>query len=285
MDYEDHRDRRKLKGGAAPLGQHLLTNTKVAAAVADAAGVKHGTNVYEVGPGKGILTAELLARGAVVKAVEKDPQMIEYLDERFMQEIKSGQLTVYFGDAREIGPDVAFPRVPYVVAANIPYYITGELIRIALTARHQPDKVALLVQKEVAERIARSKKESILSLSVKLFGIPKYVTTVKRGNFNPPPKVDSAILAIDKVSRKNLRNVDEDRFFTLIKIAFGQKRKTLLGNITRAAKVEPIEDDYSLTTAGEKASAVLHKHYSEKKAQMMRAEDVPLELWLQMLAD
>ncbi|MEN9390004.1 MAG: dimethyladenosine transferase, rRNA (adenine1518-N6/adenine1519-N6)-dimethyltransferase [Candidatus Parcubacteria bacterium] len=250
--------KRGSKKTAAPLGQHLLTNTKVAERVASEAGVTTGVRVLEIGPGKGILTAELLKLGGIVTAVEKDPQMIVALNERFQKEIADKQLTILSGDARTITPDDVFPRGAYVVAANIPYYITGELLRTCLTAKNQPSAVSFLVQKEVAERVARSKKESILSLSVKAYGTPKYVTTVKAGNFNPPPRVDSAILAITNVSRKNFKHVDEQKFFALVKAGFGQKRKTLAGNVRRALNVELDID------------------------QKIRAEDVALDTWLEL---
>lgn len=248
------------------LGQHLLTNPHVGVRVADAAGVTKGTLVLEVGPGKGALTQELLARGARVIAVEKDPAMVAVLIETFGDEIKKKKLTLIHGDIREYPPDKIIPKGTYVVAANIPYYITGELIRAFLTAKNQPTAVALLVQKEVAERIVgrnpstslRARKESILSLSVKVYGEPKYVDTVKRGNFNPPPKVDSAILAITHISRDNFAQCSEETFFALVKAGFGQKRKTLAGNLKRE-----LGDTFGVP-------------------EKIRAEDVPLAQWLQI---
>ena len=242
------------------LGQHLLNNPRVSEKVADAAGVKKGTLVLEVGPGKGALTEVLLARGAHVIAVEKDPGMIAFLKERFSEELGTRNLELISADARDFLESRNQERgtTPYVVAANIPYYITGELIRTFLTANNQPASVALLVQKEVADRIARSKKESILSLSVKVYGTPKYVDTVKRGNFNPPPNVDSAILAITNISRDNFKTISEDRFFEIVKAGFAQKRKTLAGNLTRA-----LGHDFGVP-------------------KNIRAEDVPLEMWLDL---
>jgi 16S rRNA (adenine1518-N6/adenine1519-N6)-dimethyltransferase len=244
------------------LGQHLLTNPTVGVKVADAAGVKKGTLVLEVGPGKGALTAELLRRGANVIALEKDPAMVAVLRDVFAKELKSKQLVLHEVDARDYLSTLnsELSTTQYVVAANIPYYITGELIRTFLTASHQPTAVSLLVQKEVAERIARSKKESILSLSVKVYGTPKYVDTVKRGNFNPPPKVDSAILAITNISRNNFAHCTEDRFFDIVKAGFGQKRKTLAGNLKRV-----FGDTLGV-------------------ADKIRAEDVPLAEWLTLAA-
>lgn len=242
----------------APLGQHLLTNAGIARAVAEASGAKRNVKVFEVGPGKGMLTRELLALGAIVTAVEKDPLMTAVLKETFAEEIENKKLILIEGDARQVTPDDVFPKGDYVVAANIPYYITGELIRTFLTAKNPPHTMALLVQKEVAERIARSKKESILSLSVKVFGDPKLVSTVKRGNFNPPPKVDSAILAVTNISRNNLKNISEENFFKVVKAGFAQKRKTLAGNLKRA-----LGDTLGVP-------------------DKIRAEDVPLKSWLEI---
>lgn len=246
-------------GTAAPLGQHLLTNPHVAAKVALAAGVARGVNVLEVGPGKGALTKELLALGARVVAVEKDSKMVAVLEQAFAKEIQTKQLVLVAGDARDfLQAQSSKLKAPYVVAANIPYYITGELIRLFLTAKNPPENIALLVQKEVAERVARSKKESILSLSVKVFGTPRYVDTVKRGNFNPPPKVDSAILAVSGISHKNFKHVSEEKFFAVVKAGFAQKRKTLAGNLKRA-----FGDTLGVP-------------------EKVRAEDVPLNQWLEI---
>ncbi len=247
------------------LGQHLLTNPRVCAVVADAAGVGAGTRVLEVGPGKGILTSELLTRGASVVAIEKDPAMVQILEERFSNELNRGALILIEGDVREVLQSTVVES-PYVVAANIPYYITGELIRLFLTAPTQPTALALLVQKEVAERIARSKKESILSLSVQAYGTPRYIETVKRGNFNPPPKVDSAVLAITDISRKHFAKVAETDFFQVIKAGFGQKRKTLRGNLGRVfgrMRVEAVFLDLKIPP-------------------QVRAEDISLDIWLKL---
>lgn len=280
----------------ARLGQHFLVNPQVADAVAEAAEIKNNDTVVEVGPGKGILTRALLARGARVIAIEKDPMMIAVLMERFHKEIASKQLMLYEKDIRDFLTLNTKRRTlnasSYKVAANIPYYITGELVRLFLTAEKQPDILAFLVQKEVAERIvgnpeqrrgARSKKESILSLSVKAYGTPHYVKTVKAGNFSPPPSVDSAILSISDISRNNFNSknpiiydktatrakVQEKNFFALLHAGFGQKRKMLLGNLKRALPASHIKQ---MEQAWEELGL----------AKNVRAEDVPLEAWLSL---
>jgi 16S rRNA (adenine1518-N6/adenine1519-N6)-dimethyltransferase len=255
--------KRSPKRRGAKLGQHLLTNQSVARAVGEAAGIVKGDTVLEIGPGKGMLTRELLALGARVIAIEKDPAMVEAMRDNFKAEIGSGALTLIEGDIRDVSTDFLEKKRVYKVAANIPYYITGELIRMFLSAKHQPQSLAFLVQKEVAERVARAKKESILSLSVKAYGAPKYVRTVAKGNFNPPPSVDSAILAVRDISRKNFKAISEDMFFKTVKAGFAQKRKTLGGNLKKAF--------------GERALDALTACSIGPNA---RAEDVSLEKWL-----
>lgn len=206
------------------LGQHFLHNKSHLNAVADAAHIKEGETVVEIGPGEGALTAVLLERGAKVVALEKDSRLIDVLKEKF----KGQDFKVIEGDALEYEP--TFKN--YKVVGNVPYYITGALFKKFLSGAKQPSTLVFLVQKEVAERIARAKKESILSLSVKAYGTPKYIKTVPAGAFVPPPKVDSAILQVSDISRANFKTKKhEEKFFELIKKAFGQKRKMLRATI------------------------------------------------------
>lgn len=206
------------------LGQHFLHNRHYLNMVADAAHIKKGEMVVEVGPGDGALTAVLLEQGATVVALEKDSRLIALLQEKFAGK----KFTVVEGDALEYEP--AFKT--YKVVGNVPYYITGALFKKFLTAKRQPSTLVFLVQKEVGERIARSKKESILSLSVKAYGNPLYIKTVPRGAFVPAPKVDSAIVAVEGVSRKHFASAaHEERFFELVRKGFSSKRKKLKNNL------------------------------------------------------
>ncbi len=238
------------------LGQHFLNSPAYLNAVADAANIKKGETVLEIGPGEGTLTTVLLERGAQVIALEKDSRLIPVLKEKFA----GREFEVIEGDALQY--DISYEK--YKAVGNIPYYISGALFRKFLTVEHQPTTLVFLVQKEVAERIARSEKESILSLSVKAYGTPKYIKTVPAGAFSPPPQVDSAILQVSGISRDNFKNAEhEAKFFELVKKGFGQKRKFLSNNLGK---------DYAevLATVG--------------IAPKMRAEDVPLAQWLQLAA-
>jgi|SRR3989338_4463529 len=232
--------RKKRSGRGARLGQHFLTGLWAAKKLAEAIAVLPSETILEIGPGKGALTKELLAlagqaTGAHVVAIEKDEALVEQLQKTFAREITDEKLTLVHQDIRDFEP-ATWNLAPgtYIVAANIPYYITGEIIRKFLTADMQPREMALLVQKEVADRIiARNGKESLLSLSVKAYGAPKIVANVSRGNFSPPPSVDSAILLIENISRSFFADLDEEKFFEVLHTGFGSKRKQLSGNLKK----------------------------------------------------
>lgn len=246
------------------LGQHFLRGTWAARALVEAAHISRGEIVLEIGPGEGALTRELLATGASVIAIEKDPALVAKLQEVFPDEIAQGQLKVVEADIRDVSGNMLGLRSGgYSLAANIPYYITGEIIRTFLTEEAPPRTMALLIQKEVAQRIV-SKKESILSLSVKAFGVPKIAAKVSRGNFSPPPSVDSAILVVDSISRDFFEAVDEKSFFSLVRAGFASKRKLLAGNISKQFGSKTLATE-ALARCGIPENA--------------RAEEVPLEKW------
>jgi 16S rRNA (adenine1518-N6/adenine1519-N6)-dimethyltransferase len=249
------------------LGQHFLTTARVPKRMIEAVSVKKGDTVLEIGPGTGVLTREILKTGAKVVAVEADARAIESLKETFSAEIKAQNLVLIHDDIRTRTLASLAPHITpfkYKVVANIPYYLSGMLFRTFLETDVQPSDLVFLVQKEVAERIARDPKESLLSLSVKVFGDPQYVETVKRGNFTPPPKVDSAIVAVRTISKKRLGKVSEADFFALIHAGFSSKRKQLLGNLT---KLFPRD-------------LLIHTFSTLGLRQDVRGEDLPLGTWL-----
>ncbi|HUY62235.1 MAG TPA: 16S rRNA (adenine(1518)-N(6)/adenine(1519)-N(6))-dimethyltransferase RsmA [Candidatus Paceibacterota bacterium] len=212
------------------LGQNFLAHPAIAARIADAAALPSDATVLEVGPGKGILTKALLARAKRVIAVEADEELYETLRRDFSADVARGALELVKGDIRTF--DLAALPKGYHVVANIPYYLTGELFRLFLAADNQPHSLTFLVQKEVAERIARAVKESILSLSVKAYGAPRYAFTVSRGSFVPAPKVDSAVLTVRGISRANFASREEEkRFFDLLHAGFAHKRKFVRSNL------------------------------------------------------
>lgn len=247
-----------------PLGQHFLRGSWAARALVEAARISETDTAVEIGPGTGILTRELLAKGARVIAIEKDPPLVAELHKTFAAEIEQKKLELIPADIRDVSPEkLGLQSGAYTLAANIPYYITGEIIRMFLTAEIYPRTIALLVQKEVAQRIV-SKKESILSLSVKAFGVPRVAAKVSRGNFSPPPSVDSAIIVIEHISKEFFDEIREEDFFKVVRMGFSSKRKLLAGNLSKefGSKNEIL--------------AVFTECGIEEKA---RAEDVPLPKW------
>lgn len=217
--------------------------------------------VFEIGPGTGMLTRELLKLSGKVIALEADYELFEKLQSDFASEIALGKLNLVHGDIRTFDTEM-LPK-GFELVANIPYYLTGEILRMFLESENQPGSMTLLVQKEVAERVARAKKESILSLSVKAYGTPKYEFTVPRGAFRPAPKVDSAVLTIRAISRKNFASREEEQtFFTLVRSGFAHKRKLVRKNLSEAGHLSP--------------------NILEGVPEKARAEDLPLLKWLEL---
>lgn len=215
------------------LGQHFLQNKQVANKMIKAGEIKVGDVVLEIGPGEGMLTKALLKEGGQVTAVEKDLALVKKLEKDFQKEIKEARLEVIHADIRDFDASQhkALSR-NYKIVANIPYYLTSNIIRRFLSKETQPKLVVLLIQKEVAERVVGSGgKESVLSLSVKGYGNPQLVEIVDRKNFHPQPKVDSAILKIDEIGHEFFTDIEEGRFFDLIKQGFSHKRKQLANNL------------------------------------------------------
>lgn len=272
-----------MRNKTPKLGQHFLHSKTIARRIARAALPRgrgrqaplgsetskwtwksHFQVVLEIGPGKGILTEALIETNSRVIAIEKDAELAGHLREKFKTEIESGQLIIHAADIRDINlANTGLSDHGYMLVANIPYYITGEILRIMLENKVQPRAIAVLMQKEVAERISRSIKESILSLSVKAYGNPQYVETVPKRFFSPQPKVDSAILAIHDISRDFFKNISEKAFFDLLHTGFGHKRKRLFTNLLAHYPKETLERTW-------------HSLALDKNA---RAEDVPLPMW------
>lgn len=262
LNYYAGTVKKSLFSAKKSLGQNFLRSKSALAKIAEAGDLKADDIVLEVGPGEGILTAELLKRAVKVIAVEKDDRLMPYLKEKFANEISTGKLTLIHEDILEFDSRFAIQDSRFKIVANIPYYITGALIRKFLEAENQPSLMVLLLQKEVAERIvAKKSKESLLSISVKAYGTPKFVAAVPAGSFSPAPKVDSAILAVTDISKKFFAGFSEERFFAILKTGFAHKRKKLAGNL------KPLRPD--IETAFEKS----------RIDKNIRPEDLSLADW------
>ena len=251
------------------LGQNFLKSKKAIRSMIESSGLSPKDIVVEIGPGKGALTKPLLETGATVIAFELDERMIDYLNEIFADYITSKKLVLVHQDVLEADIFEYTQGQSYKLVANIPYYITNLILRTFLSNEHQPSLMCLLVQKEVAERIVtRDGKESILSLSVKLFGTPKYIMKVGRHYFSPSPRVDSAVILIEDINRNVSKDLKfEDTFFEVVKIAFGQKRKKAIKNLQKLAEKKVWEQIFTECQIDNNA----------------RAEDIPFELWIQIV--
>ncbi|MBI5400641.1 MAG: hypothetical protein HZB12_00785 [Candidatus Yonathbacteria bacterium] len=203
--------------------------------------------------------------------------MVPLLLEKFAEEIKKKQLTLIHGDILHFqghpldsAPSKGIPWMGvdgtgYKLVANIPYYLTGQIIRMFLEAKIKPERMILMVQKEVATRIvARDKKESILSIAVKAYGAPRIIKKVPARYFTPAPNVDSAILAIENISNKNFADKEsEKKFFAIVRTGFAHKRKVLAGNLKEIF--------------GDQTLPILKEVGIPENA---RAENLSLEQWL-----
>ena len=261
------------------LGQHFLKSKDAILKIIRAGEISRDDIILEIGPGKGILTQELLkrvnpaqnGRGKVI-AVEKDRELFEFLQNKFEKEISEKKLILINEDILNLKIENLKLKI-YKVISNIPYNITGAILKKFLTEKYQPERMVLLVQYEVAKRImARDSKESILSISVKAYGAPELIGKVPRRYFSPEPKVDSAIIAIKNISRKNFMTPPfplplarggpergEDKFWEIVKKGFAHKRKKLSGNLKNAVP------------------AAILASFGDK-----RAEDLTLEDWISL---
>jgi 16S rRNA (adenine1518-N6/adenine1519-N6)-dimethyltransferase len=208
------------------LGQHWLHDDAVLDAMVVAAKIEPGNTVLEVGPGLGTLTSKLLSSGAKVHAVEFDQDLISGLKKKFAT---SPNFTLEQADILKFD----FNKLPsgFKLAANIPYYLTSNLIRQLTEADNHFSLAALLVQKEVAERVcAAPGGMSLLSVSVQFYCDVSLGQVVPAALFTPPPKVDSQILILDY--RGPRFEVDRSRFFRLIKAGFSERRKKLRSSLS-----------------------------------------------------
>jgi 16S rRNA (adenine1518-N6/adenine1519-N6)-dimethyltransferase len=221
------------------LGQNFLLDESALLKVIDAAQITPQDMVLEVGSGLGSLTRHLALRSGSVIAVELDPKLIPILEQVVAH---YPNVSVVAGDILSLDPAELVSGQPYLVVANIPYYITSALIRHLLEARIPPQRVILTLQQEVARRIcARPGELSLLALSVQVYGHPKIINHIPAGAFYPPPKVDSSVLRIDLFPSPLIPPELLDTFFQLIKAGFSQKRKTLRNALSGGLHLQPAE--------------------------------------------
>ena len=268
------------------LGQNFLKSEVALQKIIEAGEIKQDDVILEIGPGRGALTKKLLASSCQLIAVEKDKELFDLLKEKFKEEILSGQLILICDDILNFNLSYKLLTKSYKLIANIPYNITGAILKKFLTEKQQPERMVLLVQHEVAKRIvARDNKESVLSISVKAYGEPKMIMKVEARYFSPAPKVDSAIISIKNISRKNFTSppapllakervaqkssgpgeVNEENFWQIVKTGFAHKRKKLANNLKSLKYFKSMGQKEKLEKLGNK-----------------RAEDLTLSDWISL---
>lgn len=242
------------------LGQHWLKDPEVLGEIAEAAEISSGDTVLEIGPGLGTLTSRLLARASRVVAVEFDAELARKLPGQF----PGKNLTVVNEDILRF--DLSVLPQGYKVVANVPYYITSKIVEKLMTADNKPSLAVLLVQKEVAERIAAEPGEiSVLAVSTQIFAETELDIEVPRQFFTPPPKVDSQVVVL-RTRPEPLVPVDQQKqFFRIVKAGFSAKRKKLRSSLSGGLGIGKSETEELLKKAGISPDS--------------RAEDLSIEQW------
>lgn len=219
--------------------QNFLADPDVLEAILDLAEVGDGTRVLEIGPGLGILTGGLLTAGGEVTAVELDRNLAAYLHEHFAEPIAAGRLRLVEGDALDLElPDLV--ERPYRVVANIPYHITSPLLHRLLERPPRPERLVLMVQAEVAERIAAAPGQmSYLSVFVQFHARVRVALRVPPEAFEPAPSVASAVIVLEPRDEPPLPPERTEAFWGLVQSGFRERRKMLRNVLARQLRAGP----------------------------------------------
>ena len=250
------------------LGQNFIVNDGILAEIAKSARIEPNDIVLEIGPGFGSLTRHLALASKKVVAVELDRKLIPALQD-ILQSFQN--IRIVQGDILEINPGDLIQDENYLVVANIPYYITSNLIRHLLESELKPRKIVITVQKEIAERICFAEKGNLLANSIRAFGEPSILMNIPASVFYPKPNVDSSVIQIDLYKEPFLNNVEMNDFFLIMKAGFSQKRKTLRNSLASGLHKGAEEIISLLGSAG--------------IDPMRRAETLDLEEWKEILQE
>jgi 16S rRNA (adenine1518-N6/adenine1519-N6)-dimethyltransferase len=227
------------------LGQHWLKDEATLEAICQAADLDSSNTVLEVGPGLGDLTRHLVKQAKQVIAVEIDESLVKNLQAELMVanlEIINQDILKF--DLTQLPPG-------YKVVANIPYYLTSNLIRVLSESSNPPETLVLLIQKEVAERIAAQPGDmSLLSVSAQLYYQPKLGPVVAAELFDPPPKVDSQVIILLRRAKPLFDDLEDKLFFRLVKAGFSGRRKKLRSSLSAGLSISKTEVDTLLIAAG-----------------------------------
>jgi 16S rRNA (adenine1518-N6/adenine1519-N6)-dimethyltransferase len=245
------------------LGQHWLRDREILAAIADSADITPNDTVLEIGPGLGTLTRELLRRAGQVTAVEYDAELARKLPGQF----PGTSLTVISQDILTFELNT-LPK-DYKVVANVPYYITSKIVQRLMTSDNQPLTTVLLVQKEVAERLAAAPGDmSILAVSAQMYATVSLGIRVPASYFTPPPKVDSQVVILHRRSEPLVDQSHEKYFFRVVKAGFSARRKKLRSSLSGGLALPKNQIEALLA----------HAHISPDQ----RAEDLDIKEWIRL---
>jgi 16S rRNA (adenine1518-N6/adenine1519-N6)-dimethyltransferase len=248
------------------LGQNFLSDPNVLEQIVQAAEIPPESSVLEVGPGLGSLTRYLAQSARRVVAVELDALFIPILEDVLHE---TPNVEVVHGDILKLDPAQLMDEDRYLVVANIPYYITSNLIRHLLESPLKPERMVLTIQHEVAERITAEPGDmSLLALSVQVYGKPKVVARIPAEAFYPSPNVDSSVVRVDLYPEPRIPDAQLNDFFRLAKSGFGQKRKTLRNSLSAG-----------LSWSGERTAELLQASGIDPQR---RAETLSIEDWRQL---
>ncbi len=272
MDVADPRAlksvlRRHGVRAATSLGQRFLVDRGVLSAILDAAELSSQDDVLEVGPGPGVLTAQLAGRARSVTAVEIDERMVAVLHETLTG---LDNVRLVRADALDVDLFTLGERPPTRIVANMPYQITTPLLERFIGDDRRPPLIVVLVQEEVARRMvatpASAKERGYLSVFVQSFAEAKIVRRVPPSAFRPAPKVSSAVVALRTRVRPAFAPLDRDAFLRLVSDVFRHRRKQLRGALGHEAGVEPDRAVAALRACGIEPTR--------------RAEELTLEEWV-----
>ena len=227
------------------LGQNFLINEAVCPAMAEAA-CDENTGVLEIGPGIGVLTVELSKVAKKVVAIELDDRLRKILPKTLAE---CDNVEVIFGDAmkldlKEIIKEKFNDCDRVCVCANLPYYITSPIIMMLLESKLPIDNVTVMVQKEAAERLCAevgSRESGAITVAVNYYAEPEILFEVDRYSFMPPPKVDSSVIKLNVRPEPPIKLNNEKAFFSLVKAAFAQRRKTLVNTVSNTMGINKDE--------------------------------------------
>lgn len=205
------------------MGQNFLWDLNIVKKIVQSADISKKDIIVEVGPGLGIITQGLVKKAKKVIAVEKDRAMVEILNDLFKG---YNNIEIIKEDILELIENKKLPK-NYSVVANIPYYLTSNLIRKLLECKTPPNQMTLIIQKEVAQRICEKKNLNLLAISVQIYAKPEIISYISKNSFWPKPKVDSAIIKISDIKKQKPNKY----FFKIVKAGFSHPRKQIVNNL------------------------------------------------------